>query len=107
MAFSKVDSPRYTKYIDECLQKLQEAQEYDSDELLVALVRIQQLTERIHHLSLKNQMVDDLPGVPSFPASVYFPILQIEVERLWGALPGKLKSNCKWTDISDGHLAAT
>lgn len=101
MAFNKVDAPRYNKYIDECLQKLAEAKEYETDELLVALVRIQYLTERIYQLSLKTQMPDELPGLPTFPASVHFPVLQTEVEKLWSSLPEKLKTHCKqrWPSI--------
>lgn len=100
MSFNKVDAPRYNKYIDECLQRLIDAKEYESDELLVALVRIQYLTERIYQLSLKNQMPDELPGLPAFPASVHFPVLQTEVEKLWSSLPEKIKNHCQWRYLS-------
>jgi len=44
-AFKKVESMKFTKYLDEALTALEQAHEHDSDLLLVQLVRLQHLTD--------------------------------------------------------------
>ncbi|KAF2764246.1 hypothetical protein EJ03DRAFT_378776 [Teratosphaeria nubilosa] len=46
-SFKKMDSPKWTKYMTNCLDNLVQAREYDSDLLLVQLVRLQHLAEDI------------------------------------------------------------
>ncbi|KAH9810748.1 hypothetical protein Tdes44962_MAKER05979 [Teratosphaeria destructans] len=46
-SFKKMDSPKWTKYMTACLDNLVQAREYDSDLLLVQLVRLQHLAEDI------------------------------------------------------------
>ena len=84
----------YTKYIDQCLEELDDAAEYETDRLAVQLVRIQHLTNRIFHFHGRDQMTDDeLPGipVPQVSAVMRLEALQMELDRLRNALPLNLK----------------
>ncbi|KAK4580131.1 hypothetical protein LTR86_000334 [Recurvomyces mirabilis] len=53
-SFKKIDAMPYTKFMDESLQVLEETREYDSDLLLVQLVRLQHLAEDTHTAETPN-----------------------------------------------------
>ncbi|KAL1888029.1 hypothetical protein Sste5346_009826 [Sporothrix stenoceras] len=84
---------RYTKYIDQCVNELEQAAEYKSDQLVVELIRVQNLAETIFHFHNRDQLLDDLPGVPRLSPIVYLEALQAELDRLRAALPQHLRSN--------------
>ncbi|KAK9490421.1 hypothetical protein V1508DRAFT_424967 [Lipomyces doorenjongii] len=92
-ALSFTEPARYTKYFDQCLVELEEAAEYETDELLVHMVRIQHLTQRIFQINNRDQRVDKLPGIPRVPAAAYHTAFQTELARLRSSLPSKLRSN--------------
>jgi hypothetical protein len=75
---------RWTPYLNECLQKLSEAKEYATDELLVYLVRVQLLCDRV--------MGADIPPVV-VPQDVYVQIFQSQLDELQKSIPESLQSN--------------
>ncbi|RDW63649.1 hypothetical protein BP6252_11194 [Coleophoma cylindrospora] len=83
----------YTKYLDQCLKELEDAAEYDTDQFAVQLVRIQHLTNKIFHFHSRDQMVDELPGIPEVSPTVRLEAIQMELNRLRNALPLNLKSD--------------
>ncbi|ERS97131.1 hypothetical protein HMPREF1624_06461 [Sporothrix schenckii ATCC 58251] len=87
----QMGSTRYTKYIDQCVKELEKNAEYKSDQLVVELIRIQNLTETISHFHNRDQMLDELPGVPRMSPIVYIEALQAQLDRLRGGLPAHLK----------------
>ncbi|CAK7207558.1 hypothetical protein SEUCBS139899_010368 [Sporothrix eucalyptigena] len=84
---------RYTKYIAQCLLELEQAAEYKTDQLVVELVRVQHLTETIAHFHTRDQLLDDLPGLPRLSTNVYLEALQAELDRQRTALPVELQMN--------------
>ena len=47
-SFRKMTAMSFTPYMDDCLEALETAREYDSDLFLVQMVRIQRTIESIH-----------------------------------------------------------
>ncbi|KEF50906.1 uncharacterized protein A1O9_13044 [Exophiala aquamarina CBS 119918] len=84
---------RYTRYLDQCLQELESAAEYETDQLTVQLVRIQHLTEKIFDFHTGDQLVNELPGIPKAAAGEYLDAFQAELDRLRNELPLHLKTN--------------
>ncbi|KAI1334614.1 hypothetical protein F5Y15DRAFT_409568 [Xylariaceae sp. FL0016] len=93
LAFQRMEPIKYTSYIGQCLRDLDAAKEYETDSLLVHLVRIQHLSERIAQLHNKDQVDDDLTGIGRAPVNAYFGAFQTELDKYRAALPSHLKSN--------------
>lgn len=72
------------------------AAEYDTDELVVQLVRVQHLTERVFQFNQRDQFVDgQLGSIGQYSnATNQFSILQTELQQLEGSIPQTLKGNC-------------
>ncbi|EME49367.1 hypothetical protein DOTSEDRAFT_68225 [Dothistroma septosporum NZE10] len=77
-SFRKIDAMPYTNYMEECLDHLEQAKEYDSDILLVQIVRVQRVIEAIH-----------TTDSPSAPPRIYIKAFQADIERLRKADPYK------------------
>ena len=80
------------------MRELEEAREYETDELLVAYVKVQHLTERIHQM---NQTVDldgdgrtGLPG--KVPAGAYAHVFSGELDGIRASLSKSLRQNSKF-----------
>jgi hypothetical protein len=89
---------RWTPYFEDCLQKLSEAKEYATDELLVYLVRVQLLCDRV--IGADNPLV-------VVPQDVYVQMFQSQMEELQKSIPESLQSNSISTpslDILWGRL---
>jgi hypothetical protein len=97
--FSKVDSTRYTRYMDERLLELDAAAEFPSDSLIVQLVHIQHLSDRLYHLRNREADVDSMPGIPPIPMPTYLAAYEKEWERLRQAIPLDLRDNCESTSF--------
>lgn len=97
LTFNKGQSEKYTKYHDQCLAELEVSAEYESDILLVHLVRIQHLTQRIVDFNNRDQTPDELPGIAITPIPTYQTAFHTELQRIRNLLPLILKSNRKWT----------
>ncbi|CAJ2500783.1 Uu.00g036360.m01.CDS01 [Anthostomella pinea] len=93
LAFQRMDPIKYTPYADQCLKDLDSAKEYETDSLLVLLVRIQHLSERIAQLHDKDNLEDDLTGITRAPMNAYFGVFQAELDKYRTALPRQLRSN--------------
>lgn len=93
LAFQRIDPPRYTAYIDQCLRELEADEEYESDLLLVHLVRIQHLSERIAQLHVKDNVGDELAGMARAPVSAYSSMFHTELEKFRASLPQHLVSH--------------
>ena len=96
MTFNKIEPMRYTKHMDQCLNGLTAAAEYESDKVLVELVRSQHLSDRIYRFNSRNDLVDELPGIPITPVGVYREAFKVEIDRLRVSLSANLKSNCEF-----------
>lgn len=77
-SFKKIDAMPFSRYMDDCLNSLEQAREYDTDLFLVQITRIQHVVEAIH-------TVDS----PSAPARVYIKAFQADIERLKRSDPCK------------------
>ncbi|KAI1138017.1 hypothetical protein F5Y05DRAFT_404330 [Hypoxylon sp. FL0543] len=93
LAFQRIDPPRYTPYIDQCVRELEAAQEFQTDSLLVHLVRIQHLSERIAQLHVQDQVGTDLAEISRAPVTAYSGIFHAELEKYIATLPKSLSSN--------------
>ncbi|RFU34760.1 hypothetical protein B7463_g1534, partial [Scytalidium lignicola] len=93
LTFNKIESIRYTRYIDQCLKELAETAEYETDSLLVQVVRVQYLTERIFYINSGNHNLNELPGIPKTPIDTYLDAFQRELERIQTSAPPHLRTN--------------
>lgn len=95
LGFSRIEPIRYTKYMQECLQTLEEEKEYSTDITLVNLVRIQHLTARIAQMNSQDDPAEELSGLPTAPLSAYVSAFQGELNRIRDNLPENLKNDGK------------
>ncbi|KAM5355344.1 hypothetical protein ACJ41O_001990 [Fusarium nematophilum] len=93
LGFSRIESMRYTKYIQECLGVLEREKEYETDVRLIYLVRIQHLTERISQLNCPDDPAEEVAGLPTAPLSAYVSAFQGELDRIRNNLPADLKND--------------
>lgn len=93
VSFNRVESLRYTAYIQDCMKVLEDSREYESDITLLYLVRVQRLTERIFELYSNDKAVEDIPGLPSAPISAYIAAFQNEIDNMRANLPPKLQND--------------
>jgi hypothetical protein len=85
---------RYTKYLDQCLNDLDDAREYKTDQLAIELVHIQQLTEKIFHFHSNDSPVDEQLDSPEPSTMARLEAFRVELDSLRNALPPNLKSDC-------------
>jgi hypothetical protein len=89
---------RYTKYLNQCLQELEDAAEYGTDKLAVQLVRIQHVTEKIFYFHSRDQPVGIL-DTPKFSMAGRIEEFQTELDTLRNSLPPQLRSDCEMNPI--------
>ena len=79
-------------HILECCQKLEEAREYQSDALLVQLVRLQEIRYRMS----RSFPYDDSHASrkPDAPVDMFVRAWQNELETFWASLPAEAQQNC-------------
>jgi hypothetical protein len=77
------------------LKELEDTAEYETDQLAVQLVRVQRLTEKIFHFHNRDQMMDELPGIPEVSLTLSLETFQAELTTLYETLSPDLKSDCK------------
>lgn len=88
---------RFSKYTRKCLEDLEKTSEYESDLLLVHLVRIQRLTERIHNWTSQEDDEDDISSYLKAPPAAYQVAFHGEIGRLQSSLPASLVGNSRST----------
>lgn len=96
LAFQRLDPIRYTPYLEQCMKDLEVAREYETDYLIVNLVRIQHLTERISQLHAKEHLPQDLQDISRAPMNVYLDAFQQELDKYRHGLPRGLQNNSKF-----------
>lgn len=81
-----------TSYILECCQKLEEAAEYQSDILLIQLVRLQEIRYRMG----RSFPYDDSNASrrPDVPVELFVRVWQKELETFWTSLPVDSQQHC-------------
>ncbi|ORY55884.1 uncharacterized protein BCR38DRAFT_402951 [Pseudomassariella vexata] len=92
LAFQRVETLTFTPYMKQCVQDLETDREYETDVLLVQLVRIQHLSDRIAQVHAKDQHHDDLPGIPRAPLTAYLNAFQTELDKYKAQIPRHLRS---------------
>ncbi|KAJ2902847.1 hypothetical protein MKZ38_000041 [Zalerion maritima] len=95
VAFSRLESLTYSRYVEDCLQALESAREYESDGVLVTLIRVQRLTAEIHllHTGESNELNPAPSLLPKASHAAYVAAFQMELDRIRGSLPRSLRSN--------------
>lgn len=86
---------KFTKYFKQCLENLETNPEYQLDALLVRLVRVQRLTEQIHHWISREGEDEDIPVFPRAPVSAYQSMFHGEINQLQASLPTHLRDDSK------------
>ena len=86
---------RFSNYMQQCLTELEMNREYDTDALLVQLVRLQNITEKIVRLNNKDDIVDLVPAIPRAPLSAYQAAFQTELDNIDQSLSKSLRNNSK------------
>lgn len=84
---------RFSKHTRQCLEDIEKATEYESDLLLVHLVKIQRLTERIHNWTSQEDDEDDVSVYLKAPAAAYQVAFHGEIDRLQSSMPASLVDN--------------
>ena len=80
--------------MDRCLKDLDDAREYKTDQLVIQLVHIQQLTEEIFHFHGSDLTVDEQLGSPEPSTMARIEAFRAELDSLRNAIPSNLKSDC-------------
>ncbi|KAK1776939.1 hypothetical protein QBC45DRAFT_201865 [Copromyces sp. CBS 386.78] len=93
VAFGKLESIRYSPYIQQCLNELQEAKEYETDGILVHMVQLQHLMEKIAQINSKTKSPDSVGGIARAPVAAYMSTFQSELDKICGSLNKGQKSN--------------
>lgn len=84
---------RYTSYLKECVSTLEREGEYETDIILVFLLRIQHLTQRISELNPRDNTIEEFNSIPKAPTAVYVSAFQNELNELRAKLPDHLKND--------------
>lgn len=93
LAYGKVERPKYNRYIAQCVQELQSAKEFESDLVLVQLMKIQRLTDRIHQLLDSDNGEEEVSSIPRAPTMAYVSAFQADLDRFQAQIPRQLRSN--------------
>ncbi|KAJ4361650.1 hypothetical protein N0V85_009384, partial [Neurospora sp. IMI 360204] len=76
VAFGKLESIRYSPYIQQCLNELQESKEYETDGILVHMVQLQHLMEKIAQVNSKTESPESVGGIARAPVAAYMSTFQ-------------------------------
>lgn len=92
--FGRIESLKYTAYIQQCLRELEQAREYESDAVLVHMVRLQHLSEDITEInSREDDENEEVSGVPKAPVSAYISAFQKELDKIRNSLTKPMRNN--------------
>lgn len=95
LGYGKTQPMRFTRYLDQCLRDLEVATEYESDEQLVSMVRIQHLMERLAELGEEGEPTEEVSAIPTMPTprEAIISACQMELDRIQEGLSPRLKSD--------------
>jgi hypothetical protein len=92
----KIDGLRWTPYMGECLQILDETKECPNDEILVQQVRLQLIVERIN-LGTWDEGAEP-PEQNREPSPLYLQALHSQLQEVKNKLPPESQNNGKFPD---------
>lgn len=79
--------------MDQCLRDLEDAGEYNSDKLVIHLVRIQRLTEKVVRFHGNDLLVGEQLGLPGPSTMMRLEAFRLELDSFQEALPISLSFN--------------
>jgi hypothetical protein len=91
--FQRLEPPRWTVYLENCLQMLAENKECPTDILLAILVRLQLITERIAQAPWNDGSTESL--TPRAPATFYLKALETQLQDCKQTIPPEFQQNGK------------
>lgn len=86
---------RFTSYVQDSLKVLDAAKEFETDIVLVFLIKIQHLIQRIAQLNPTDTTIEEFSSIPKAPASAYVSAYQHELNRLREDLPSHLRDDSR------------
>ncbi|KAK3497482.1 uncharacterized protein B0T23DRAFT_426590 [Neurospora hispaniola] len=86
VAFGKLESIRYSPYIQQCLNELQESKEFETDGVLVHMVQLQRLMEKIAQVNSKTELTESIGGIARAPDAAYMSTFQSELDKICRSL---------------------
>ncbi|CAK7566229.1 MAG: hypothetical protein SEPTF4163_004167 [Sporothrix epigloea] len=93
LCFSKTEAMRFTPYMRQCLQELDDADDAETNATLVTLVRMQILAEKIGNFNCRDECADEVPYFPRAPKAAYKIAFQSELDQLVASLSASLKKH--------------
>lgn len=99
LTWNRMHPAIFTKNLRQCQDEMELAPEYETDALLVELIKIQHLTEKIFRFNHREELAEPMPSLtPPVEADsgLYLISLKIEMESLQSSLPAWLENNCQF-----------
>jgi len=89
--FQKLEPPRWTFYLEECVQKLAQNEECQTDRLLACLVQLQLINDKTAQAPWYDRSTELL--TPRAPAIFYLKALETQLQDFKSAVPQDLLQN--------------
>ncbi|CAK7262746.1 hypothetical protein SEPCBS119000_000140 [Sporothrix epigloea] len=102
LCFQKTEPMRFTPYMRQCLQELEDAGDAETNATLVALVRMQMLAEKIGNFNCREECAEEVPYFPRAPRAAYKIAFQSELDQLVASLSTPLKKHV----LIESHIAS-
>ena len=98
VGFGKIESMKFSSYMQACLKELQENREYETDVILSHMIRLQSLSEKIADLNARDESSEEA-SVPRAPVSAYISTFQSELDKIQSSISKTMKNNSTSTLI--------
>ncbi|KAM0547327.1 hypothetical protein ACHAPJ_010463 [Fusarium lateritium] len=98
LSLGRVESTKFTRYVHQCLQELEQDMEYMSDVKLVHLVRVQHLNARIARFASQQKSDDEMPmfETAQIPRDVCVSAFENELDLFRHNLPASLQQDSRF-----------
>jgi len=83
----------WTAYSNECLQVIEAEKEFESDTLLVQLVKLRLISERVNEMPWLSPVAENTPM--RAPAPIYLKSLEAQLQDFKSNIPSELSDNSK------------
>lgn len=95
IGFQRIESLRFTRYLQSCLTELETEMEFETDLKLVQYLRIQHLTERIAIFNDKDGEIEEVTTFPAAPTprATYINAFQLELDSIKESLPARFRAD--------------
>ncbi|KAK0641311.1 hypothetical protein B0T16DRAFT_461386 [Cercophora newfieldiana] len=94
----------YSAYLDTCRKAVESAAEYESDEFLSILVRMQSLACRMHYMFQNPEMDGSEPVELTGSLHMAIATTRRELEALWEETPARVRASCMFDLCYKGIL---